>query len=431
MTTTLKHIPHYILLAIAGVAAVIITACSNEDTPSATEQQKGNLTFTIPIELTTYTASVPFGDTSSTKAAPASRATSDPGYDDELNPPTYLYVFANILLSDDTYAYRYTKCVTSATDWKYINADNELGAATDDPNSENQYSRWRYTGSVTLKLTQITKAQITGTADAPSVSELGTSRIYAIASNVDIESQLPDALKAEGTTDMTSTITAVTLNCTTGGSHNTDGSANSDAGAAVSWYNTHTIYGDYDLRDLYSSPKDDPANATANLTAANISNTSGMLYYDEANSEMVCTPVRLYHCAAKVDFTYEIAHDIQSTTAISSITATGLPTTLNVFAPTSNPAPSGTTGATADATAATTSLILGASASSPVWTLTPSNQWSGRAYAYVLQPSDGKISYTATFKALDGGTARTSKTSSITYRDNVFTTWYRINATIE
>ena len=127
-------------------------------------------------------------------------------------------------------------------------------------------------------------------------------------------------------------------------------------------------------------------------------------------------PVRLYHCAAKYDFTWEVAAALQGTTSLSSITLRNLPTTCRVFQPTQNPA--GT---------ATRTVIGNAEADNR---LTPANQWIGRAYTYALQPPAGTVDYTVTFA---GSASRPQKEASFTpaLLNDTYTGWYRIIANIE
>ena len=181
------------------------------------------------------------------------------------------------------------------------------------------------------------------------------------------------------------------------------------------------------LRDLYGTPVHQVADNQLSVDANGIVDSPG-------------GTVRLYHCAARVDMTWEVAAyddagnvdydntlDLQSTTALKGIELQGLPTSLKVFQPTQNVA----TGGTYDA-------LLAHSTVDAVSKITPGNQWIGRAVAYVTQPNtsgkgtDGKIGYGVSFSNPSGGTEKSDVTSSTPSATNTYyTTWYRVNARIK
>lgn len=139
-----------------------------------------------------------------------------------------------------------------------------------------------------------------------------------------------------------------------------------------------------DLRDLYATP-----------VAAVVS------YAGNATS---CTPVSLYHCAAKADFTYEVSADLRATTHVKTIEITNLPTQIDLFHPTQNPTGTGSCQLTTN---------IG-------------SQWTGRLVAYVPQQPTATLTATTTFQGRQAGAVNfTPQSPHATY-----TGWYRIMATI-
>ncbi len=75
-----------------------------------------------------------------------------------------------------------------------------------------------------------------------------------------------------------------------------------------------------------------------------------------------------------------------------------------------------------------------------VWSVNPGNQWSGRAYTWVLQP--GNLNYTvstvdASRVKENNGTVRVDDNSSNNGKgdngisNDIFAAWYKLNFTIE
>lgn len=208
----------------------------------------------------------------------------------------------------------------------------------------------------------------------------------------------------------------------------------------ASWCDTDAATHSRALGNLYSTPLALMGNGNADATAAGITtdellkngtytvvNNGGTMRLEEVH------PTRLYHCAAKADFKWEVPANLQPGVKVQSITLTGLPTQLRVFEPTHNPALGG------DHTACSCPL-LGASTTdpAPVNILTPGNQWLGREYAYVLQPpttvstADGILSYDVTFTGRTPDSKNTlNGLSSPAATNPVFTTWYRVSADIQ
>ncbi len=142
------------------------------------------------------------------------------------------------------------------------------------------------------------------------------------------------------------------------------------------------------------------------------------------DNALTCSTVKLYHVAAKVDFTWEIPSSLRSTVEMEKIECSALPTTCKVFVPTDNPAGTGTSLVIAPTTL---------SASTPANYVNEGNKWIGRAYAYMLQPpSPGAVSYTVTF----GGTGQRPTSAGMitpptaTY-NTTFTGWYRVVADVK
>ena len=234
--------------------------------------------------------------------------------------------------------------------------------------------RWQKNVRVTFKLS------------SSFYDKLGCSRVFAIASREDISKLLP-----------------------------------SDASAAATQFSSLEKFQDYtcnfadiasnDLKDIYSTPYNDQSNPVQ-------STDNGLIV--GADGTLTCSTVKLYHVAAKVDFTWEVPTSLQQTTELASITCTGLPTTCKVFEPTGNPT-----------TATTNCLVLGSSSDSatPITEVNAGNKWLGRAYTYVLQPSSGTINYTVTYGGTSGKKETTAKFTPASV-NNVFTGWYRIIATV-
>lgn len=289
----------------------------------------------------------------------------DPGNDASLEPPLYLYVYAYVS-EDKGSSYELLQMVFPETDgdaigWELLNEGT-------------REERWHKTQRVTFTINR--------TFD-PTI---GNSRVYAIASRTDLGTMLPsDILTKENKTDLEK----VTMDLS---------SLTSD-----------------DLKDIYSTPANDKSDP--------VQSTDNGIIIKANDKSLTCSTVKLYHVAAKVDFTWEVAQDLQSTVELKKIYCTSVPTTCAIFKPTENPT-----------TATTTSYVLSdAATDKPAVATTPGNKWLGRACAYMLQPpSPGTINYTVEY----GGTgSRDNTTKSITpdatTYSNVYTGWYRVVADVK
>ena len=355
---------------IAGALALqLLAACSDDDTTQGVQ----TVTMTIPIEV--Y---------SSSNNEVTSRAASqgDPGNDVVFEQPLYLYVYACVGEKDqsntDTYELLYKEIKPAQTG----EDDSQNNWTLVDEDTKNE--RWTKDVDVTFKITK----EFDGSDNAK------VSRVYAIASRENLGSDGKNLLPTTytSTTDK-STVEAMTLDL--------------------------SDFTSDQLKDIYSTPLGDTNNGVITSTTNNNATT------------LTCSTVRLYHVAAKVDFTWEVASDKQSTTELASITCTDLPTTCKVFEPTNNP----TQDASGNATNTGSCIVLGTSSSisTPVNEVNAGNKWLGRAYAFMLQPpTDGKINYTVTYSGSANKTATTSSiTPDQTTYSKVFTGWYRIVATVE
>lgn len=288
-----------------------------------------------------------------------SRAASqgDPGNDAELQAPLYLYVYAYVSENNGSSH----ELLSNTFDFTQI-TDGSDGWTLVDSGTQNE--RWQKNLRVTFT--------ISATFDTTD----GRSRVYAIASRTPLADKLTN-------------ITATNI-------------TSKDALEGVT-VDMSSITSDQ-LKDIYSSPANDQ---TSNGSI--IGNSKGI----------TCSTVKLYHVAAKVDFTWEVAEDLQSTVELKKISCTGIPTTCAIFKPTENP----TTAATS-----TVYVLSDDATNKPAVATTPGNKWIGRAYAYMLQPpSPGTINYTVEY----GGKSNTI--GSITPGDsysNVFTGWYRVVANV-
>ncbi len=337
------------------LALLLCAACSPDDDGGKGGQE---LTLDIPIDIYSANASV------------ATRVDQgDPGNDVVFKAPLYLYVYAYISENEGNSYELLTQTFT------YTEEEAASAWTKQDENTANE--RWRKNVRVTFKL---------GTTFH---SDLGKSRVYAIASRTDLSGVLP---KADGIANTYPTMAALEAMEADFSSFTSD-----------------------QLKDIYSTPANDRSNPVA-------TSDNGIIV--ENNKVLSCSTVKLYHVAAKVDFTWEIPASLRKTVEIASIQCTGLPTTCKVFEPTDNP----TTGTA-------TSTVIGRESltPAPANTITEGNKWIGRAYAFMLQPpSPGTVNYTVTY----GGTGgRQNTTSSITPStaaySNVYTGWYRVIADVK
>lgn len=297
----------------------------------------------------------------------ASRAASqgDPGNDAAFKAPLYLYIYAYIKESNTDGYEVLTQTFTYADDTE---ASKEW--TLQDEGKVNE--RWQKNVRVTFKLSSEFK------------EGLGASRVYAVASRKELTSLPTDVSNLKTLAD----INALTLDL--------------------------SKFTSDELKDIYSTPAKDQSSPVQ-------STDNGLIEYDTNTKTLTCSAVKLYHAAAKVDFTWEVPTALQPTTSIASITCTGVPTVCKIFEPTANP-----TTSTADC------LVLGTTSSTatPVNEATTGNKWIGRAYAYMLQPASGTISYTVTYGGSAGRTAL-STTFTPASVNNVFTGWYRIVADVK
>jgi len=334
---------------------MLLASCSNDDLT----QEKGQVVkVRVPITLVT---GQPMTETT--------RAIGDPGYDDKLPPTQHLYVWAVYQKIGGSYAVAFRHFKLDDDNWTY-------GVGDTGNNSENQNSK--YTTS---------ELEI-GLSDVNQGDDIG--KVYVLASNREVEfddSHWPSTNISGNYSQGYFTQSIVSK------------------GALDNLTFTPTNWTSYDLRDLYSNPIGDDTKDANSLK-------NGVI--KKSGNTITVGNVRLYHCAAKVDFKWEVAEALRSTTSVASITCTGLPTTLKVFAPTENPEGTGT------------SIVLGGD--NAVNALTPENKYIGRAYAYVLQPAnnDKKVSYTVTFNGKDNTTTTTEAATN-----SIYTTWYRVVAEVK
>ena len=325
----------------ALLMALSLVGCSSDDEPTTRE-----VTLTIPVDI--YSSNV--------EVTSRAAEQGDPGNDVVFEKPLYLYIYACVKESGDTYELL-TKTIVPAAE-NADDSDNKWTLQGKDTNDE----RWHKDINVTFKMS----GELAGNE--------GDSRVFAIASRDDLSKVLPTTYTSSTTK---STVEAMTLD--------------------------FASFTSEQLKNIYSTPLGDTKNGV-------IANNDDVL---------TCSTVKLYHVAAKVDFTWEVASSLYGTTELASIQCTGLPTTCKIFEPTANPTGTGT------------SLVLGASTDNPVNAAGMDNKWIGRAYAFMLQPpTDGKINYTVTF---GGSASRAAVNGSITPQtlNTTYTGWYRVIATVE
>ena len=383
----MKTYDTYKLVGVVAALLLMLASCSSDEV-GGTPDAPGSNAFSVRVSVQT--------------GHDGTRAPGDPGEDTMLPAPRYLYVWAIVRYADDAddkRHYRYLAIDTQADQWKW----------TPDGN----YPDHRYV------------------LDDLIVFDCGDNRlaprskiyIYAIASRVSLDnalsnhSSLSSYLNESGEISWTDgqeladyPFSSLAIN---------DIPTSLSAGTAAKQSDA--------LRDLYGTPVHQVADNQLSVDANGIVDSPG-------------GTVRLYHCAARVDMTWEVAAyddagnvdydntlDLQSTTALKGIELQGLPTSLKVFQPTQNVA----TGGTYDA-------LLAHSTVDAVSKITPGNQWIGRAVAYVTQPNtsgkgtDGKIGYGVSFSNPSGGTEKSDVTSSTPSATNTYyTTWYRVNARIK
>lgn len=342
------------------ISMLLLVACASDEEERALHTE----VLTLPITVCTPTATP--------LSSPAVRSTGDPGIWEPLPAPQYLYVW--MVKGDEVILH--TKYENIATNWQ---------KHTDDP------ARWDCNLHIEL-------------SSGIALNNADVIQFFFIASR--------HALDDAWLTDLTtrSLLEDLTLDLST-------------------WQNASAADHSWALGNLYSTPLALMADGNSDATAAGIIGSDDRLHNGTYTVNKVGRdislanprPTRLYHCAAKADFKWEVANALQPAVSVSTITLNGLPTQLKVFEPTHNP----------DSPTGSCPLLA---ASNAVNTLTPGNKWLGREYAYVLQPptttsdSDGKISYDVTFT---GGHTTVSDQTTSPATNPVFTTWYRINADIQ
>lgn len=378
-----------ILTTMVVALLLMLASCSSDEVGGAPDAPGSNA-FSVRVSVQT--------------GHDGTRAPGDPGGDTMLPAPSYLYLWAIVRYeadATDKRHYRYLAIDTQADQWKW--------------SPDGNYPDHRYV------------------LDDLIVFDCGDNRlapgskiyIYAIASKV----SLKDALESHG--GFSSYLQESGVITWTDGQSLADypfsSLAINDIPASLSAGTAAKQRSDA-LRDLYGTPVQQVAANQLSVDANGIVDSPG-------------GTVRLYHCAARVDMTWEVAAyddagnvdydktlDLQSTTALKGILLQGLPKSLKVFQPTQN-----------EATGGTYKALLAHTTDDAVTKITPGNQWIGRAVAYVPQPNtsgngtDGKIGYQVSFSNPSGGTVVksgvTSSTPSAT--NTTYTTWYRVNARIK
>ena len=384
----MKTYDTYKLVGVVAALLLMLASCSSDEVGGAPDAPGSNA-FSVRVSVQT--------------GHDGTRAPGDPGDDTMLPAPRYLYLWAIVRYESDASDkrhYRYLAIDTQADQWKW----------TPDGN----YPDHRYV------------------LDDLIVFDCGDNRlaprskiyIYAIASRVSLDnalsnhSSLSSYLNESGEISWTDGQELADYPFSSLAINNIPASLS--AGTAAKQRSDA-------LRDLYGTPVHQVADNQLSVDANGIVDSPG-------------GTIRLYHCAARVDVTWEVAAyddagnvdydktlDLQSTTALKGIELQGLPKSLKVFQPTQNEA----TGGTYDA-------LLAHSTVDAVSKITPGNQWIGRAVAYVTQPytsgyrTDGKIGYRVSFSNPSGGTEKSDVTSSTPSATNTYyTTWYRVNARIK
>ncbi len=384
----MKTYDTYKLVGVVAALLLMLASCSSDEV-GGTPEALGSNAFSVSVCVQT--------------GHDGTRAPGDPGDDTMLPAPSYLYLWAIVRYeadATDKRHYRYLAIDTQADQWKWT--------------PDGDYPDHRYV------------------LDDLIVFDCGDNRlapgskiyIYAIASRVSLDyalrnySSLSSYLNESGEISWTDGQSLAGYPFSSLAINNIPASLS--AGTAAKQRSDA-------LRDLYGTPVHQVADNQLSVDANGIVDSPG-------------GTIRLYHCAARVDVTWEVAAyddagnvdydktlDLQSTTALEGILLQGLPTSLKVFQPTQNVA----TGGTYDA-------LLAHSTVDAVSKITPGNQWIGRAVAYVTQPytsgyrTDGKIGYRVSFSNPSGGTEKSDVTSSTPSATNTtYTTWYRVNARIK
>ncbi len=342
----------------------LFAACSNDDDGNTVaDTTSRTITINVPVSLTTSNTQV------------SSRTTGDPGVDDELDPPTDLYVFSWLQIDESNYQLYYTH-MDNLT-WVYSTGDDD----------EDENSHYKLSGGITLKFSDLAY-------DSEPSDDTSVGRTYVVATSKELTTDQLTAIVGDSYTSVLTSSTAVS--CTSGIDTQLSEASVTFSLASSAADTSTDVWTSDDLRDLYSNPYADTDNGTT-------------LYSSTSSDNLTHNDIRLYHCAAKIDFTWEVDDDIQSTTYVSSIGVNSLPTSCNIFKPAQNSSSAGTYSYTLSTDAGT--------------------QWIGRQYFYALQPSDGTISYKVTF---GGSSSRNEVSTSFTPTsvNTTYTGWYRIIATV-
>lgn len=376
----MKTYDTYKLVGVVAALLLMLASCSSDDEGDKPVVPASN-TFSVRVSVQT--------------GHDGTRAPGDPGDDTMLPAPRYLYLWAIVRYeadATDKRHYRYLAIDTQADQWKWT--------------TDRDYPNHRYV------LDDLIVFDCGDNRLAPSTEIY----VYAIASRVSLDDALESPggfssyLQESGVIPWTDgqelaryPFSSLAIN---------DIPTSLSAGTAAKQSDA--------LRDLYGTPVKQVADNQLSVDANGIVDSPG-------------GTVRLYHCAARVDMTWEVAAydeagnvdydktlDLQSKTAVQSIELEDLPTSLKVFQPTANVTTDGTYN------------VKLANATDAVNTITPGNQWIGRAVAYVPQPGSGKVKYKVDFSNPSGGTVKSDVTSSTPSATNTtYTTWYRVNARIK
>lgn len=353
------------------VAVFFLTACSSDELSSANDEFT---TVAVPVELC-----------AGQSLTQASRGVGDPGYDDSLLPPTNIYAWAYAKTKDGKYSVEFRYLSVEKTDWGFNGVEDANSIYTLPERLSFTFANLSTDAAPIGKIYVVATEKQLSAEDLNGMCNIFTAENYAglITTATGVEN-----IKEQETSPK-ETLEAMVLNTS-------------------SWSSK-------ELRDLYSNPLGDTKQDTEN---GNLLNGEIM----KSGKKTMVGRIRLYHCAAKVDFKWEVADALRPATSVASITCTGLPTTLKVFAPTKNPAKKfdGTTDNTDGSC-----LVLGTDASA-VNALTLANQYIGRAYAYVLQPASGTVNYKVTFNGRAEKSATTESAPA-----SIFTTWYRVVAEVK
>lgn len=348
------------LTSLALLATLLLTACSGNDEPVAQGQ---SVTLTVPIELVV-----------SNPLVPGTRATGDPGLDDELPPPAHLYAFAWVYGANDEYTFYYThRGGLTSTDWTYT-----LGTDSEDASA-------RYRLNKKLVIPSVVSVKKSNDGDQ-------VGRIYAIATNKELTAEQLKTIA--GSYASVVTATPGTDDISTGSFDSSPEYTLAQATLSLADWTSD------ELRDLYTTPYADP-----NKDYQGVGN-GYVVYNSSSANKILCGTLRLYHCAAKVDFTWEMDASLRATESVSGITLWELPTSCRLFSPTWNP----------DEEYTSVSI-----------TTDVDTKWIGRQYFYILQPNTGEFTYSVSYS---GERATTNSRFSPTTVNRVFTGWYRVVAKI-